>query len=637
MTTPGAPRDVPPPVNVSADAMMRARLFNFVLLVAATAATCAWARAATGEGVGSLAGMKVMQIDGRDGLLVDPAARATAVVVLGTECPIANKSIAKLNFLHRSFGKWDARLLGVISDPTVTRAEAAKWAAERKVAFPVLFDASGELASALRPQRTPHALVLDRAGRVVYSGRIDDANPALGREKHDADSYDLAAAVTDVLHNRPVKVSETPLEGCEFESWERRDGAHGAVTFTRDIAPILFSNCVSCHRAGEVAPFPLTAYEDAAKRARMIARVTGSGFMPPWKPVPEGSAPLHGERRLTPRQIELLAEWAKTGAPRGDDADLPPVPPVESGWRLGEPDLVLEMPEGFTVPAAGRDIYRAFVVPIQLPEDAWVSAVEFKPGAPTVVHHAIFYLDATGAARRKDSADPLPGYLSFGGPGFLPAGGLGGWAPGARPDSLPAGVGRLLPKGTDLVMQVHYHPDGIERKDRSKLAVYFQKPPVTRRVGSIMLVNRDIDIPPGDSNYTRTAQFRLPAQTTLLGVMPHMHLLGREMRVWAELPDGNERPIVRIDDWDFRWQDQYRLAEPMTLPAGTTLRLWARYDNSSDNPENPNRPPARVRRGEQTTDEMCMAFVEFIADDAAQVRTMRRAMIRQRLAERFGQ
>jgi hypothetical protein len=580
--------------------------------------------------------MRVMTIDGAIRPLVDPSAKATAVVVLGVECPIANKAITKLNFLSRSFGKWDAQLLGVISDPRITRQQALDWAKARNVSFAVLFDASGELASVLQPQRTPHAFVIDRDGQVVYSGRIDDANPQLGREKHDAESYDLAAAVTDVLHGRPVKVAQTPPEGCEFESWDRRGETEGPVTFTRDIAPIVYANCVSCHRTGEVAPFPLMNYDDVAKRARMIARVTGSGFMPPWKPLVAGSAPMAHERRLSPREIELLAAWAKEGAPEGDPADLPAAPRFATGWSLGEPDIVLEMPEGLTVPAAGRDIYRAFVLPVQLPQDAWVSAIEFKPGAPTVVHHAIFYLDSTGAARRRDAEDPLPGYLSFGGPGFVPSGTLGGWAPGSKPEHLPESVGRLLPARSDLVLQVHYHPDGVERQDRSRVGIYLRKSPVRQRVATVLLSNREIDIPPGDENYVRMAEFVLPAETTIIGVMPHMHLIGREMRVWAEVPGEPDRAILHIIDWDFRWQDQYRLAKPMTLPAGATLRLRAVYDNSENNPDNPNRPPARVRRGEQTTDEMCMAFIEYLADDAADVRAMRRAMIQQKIAERFG-
>jgi hypothetical protein len=376
------------------------------------------------------------------------------------------------------------------------------------------------------------------------------------------------------------------------------------------------------------------SYDDVAKRAKMIAAVTESRYMPPWKPR-AGFGHFQDERRLSDRQIELIQLWADAGAPLGNADDLPPAPAFASGWRLGEPDLVVKMPQSYKVPAAGRDVYRAFVVPLNLPEDQYVAAVEFRPGAPTVVHHAILYLDSSGAARKKDAADPLPGYLSFGGPGFLPSGALGGWTPGQQPHRLPDDAGRFIPKGADLVMQIHYHPDGVAREDQSTLAIYFQKNPVKRRVSTIALVNRDIDIPPGESNYVRQAQMTLPIDATITGIMPHMHLLGKEMVVTATQPDGTMLPLIHIDDWDFRWQDQYRFAQPLKLPAGTTLHLMAKYDNSANNPDNPSTPPQRVTRGEQTTDEMCMAFIEYLAESQAEIRTMRRAMILQKLVERF--
>ncbi|MDW8263242.1 MAG: redoxin domain-containing protein, partial [Phycisphaerales bacterium] len=361
--------------------------------------------------------------------LKDQPVDALAIVFLGTECPVANKSIVKLNYLSRSFakGNWSARLYGVLSDPRIGRKQAQDWAKERAVAFPIILDTSGELAMALQPTHTPEAFVLDRTGAVVYRGRIDDTFPQLGKQKHDATRYDLAGAVTDVLHGRPVKVPRTEPVGCLFESWNLPRAQMAPVTFARDIAPIIFSNCVSCHRTGEVAPFPLSTYDDVAKRSRMIAVVTGSRYMPPWKPK-AGFGQFQDERRLSDRQIELIRLWAEAGAPLGNPDDLPPPPQFPSGWRLGQPDLVLKMPHPYRVPAAGRDIYRAFVIPLNLAEDAYVAGIEFRPGAPSVVHHAIFYLDTRGVARAKDEADPLPGYLSFGGPGFLPAGALGGWA-----------------------------------------------------------------------------------------------------------------------------------------------------------------------------------------------------------------
>ena len=563
-----------------------------------------------------------------------PDIKAVAVVFLGTECPVANKSIVKLNYLSRSFkkGNWNAAVVGVLSDPRVGRAEAQAWAKERGVAFPIIFDATGDLAMALQPIKTPDAFVFDASGTVVYRGRIDNAVIELGKEKHDASSYDLAAAVTDVLRDRPVAVPRTDSIGCIFESWNQPRDEASPVTFARDVAPIIYNNCTTCHRAGEAAPFPLLSYDDVAKRAKMIAAVTETRYMPPWKPT-AGFGHFMDERRLTDRQIDLLQQWAAAGAPMGEATDLPPAPQFSSGWRLGEPDIVVKMPEAFTIAAAGRDIYRAFVAPLNLTQDEYVAAIEFRPGAATVVHHAIFYLDSNGVAQTKDAADPLPGYQSFGGPGFAPTGSLGGWAPGSQPHRLPDGTGRLATKGSDVVMQIHYHPDGVERRDQSTLAIYLQKQPVDKRVATIPLVNRDIDIPAGEADYVRTAQMTLPIDATIIGVMPHMHLVGKEMVVTASQPDGQIIPLIHIDDWDFRWQDQYRFARPLTLPAGTVLQMTARYDNSESNPNNPSTPPQRVRRGEQTTDEMCAAFIEFVADSQADLRTMRRAFVVQKLTE----
>ncbi len=586
----------------------------------------------------TLASLKLTDIAGSPVHIVSDDMKATAIVVLGTECPIANKSIAKLNYLNRSFkkGNWKAGLAGVLSDPRVGRAEAQAWAAERGVEFPVIFDATGDLALALQPTKTPEAFVIDASGSIVYRGRIDNAVTQLGKEKHDATSYDLAAAVTDVLHDRPVKVPNTPSIGCIFESWDRPRAEISPVTFARDIAPIIYSNCTICHRPGEAAPFPLLTYDDVSKRARMIAAVTESRYMPPWKPKADFGHFVH-ERRLTSREIDLIQQWAQAGGPMGEASDAPPPPQFASGWRLGEPDIVLKMSDSFPIPAAGRDIYRAFVLPLDLKQDAYVAGIEFRPGAATVVHHAIFYLDRNGVGKTRDAADPLPGYASFGGPGFLPTGSLGGWAPGSQPHRLPEGTGRFVAKGSDVVMQIHYHPDGVARNDQSTLAIYLQKTPVQRQVATIPLVNREIDIPAGEANYIRTARFALPIDTTIIGVTPHMHLVGREMVVTAALPDGNIVPLVHIDDWDFKWQEQYRFAKPISLPAGTVLQLSARFDNSADNPNNPNSPPRRVRRGEQTTDEMCMAFIEYVSESPADMRAMRRSFVMQRLLDGRGE
>jgi hypothetical protein len=342
--------------------------------------------------------------------------------------------------------------------------------------------------------------------------------------------------------------------------------------------------------------------------------------MPPWNAEPDFGE-FHDERRLSASEIQTIASWAERGSPEGDSKVLPPTPKFPNGWQLGTPDLVLRVSESFAVPAYGRDIYRCFVIPIPTATDKTVAAVEFRPGNRKVVHHALLFLDSAGAGRKKDEADPDPGYASFGGPGILPTGGLGGWAPGAMPRPLPEGMGKLLRKGSDLVLQVHYHPDGKPETDQSSVGVYFTKKPARSIVTGIAVRSRNIDIPAGEARWHVTAQSApLPVNARAIGITPHMHYIGKEMKVVAETTDGKTVPLIWIKDWDFNWQGQYQYRAPVELPKGTVIKLDAYYDNSDGNGRNPSKPPKRVHWGEQTTDEMCLLGVQIVIDNPADLR-----------------
>jgi mono/diheme cytochrome c family protein len=386
-----------------------------------------------------------------------------------------------------------------------------------------------------------------------------------------------------------------------------------APTFDKDIAPIIFNNCAVCHRPGEVAPFSLLNYRDVSKRARQIARVTGDKLMPPWKAEP-GFGEFANDRHLTPDQIALFKDWAAASAPEGYPADLPPVPHFTEGWTLGQPDAVLEPDEDYELSAEGPDIYRCFVIPTKFSEDHFIRALEVQPGNRKVVHHVIVHYDITGRARELDAQDPGPGYTSFGGVGFRSSGMIGGWAPGNFPSLLPDGIGRLLPKGADLVVQVHYHKSGKPERDRTKVALYFTHGTVDKRIRAFPLAKLALRIPPGETNYVVHASLPVRLDATLYRVTPHMHLLGRDMKVTATLPDGTVVPLVHVENWDFNWQTGYELKTPLHLPAGSRVDLEAHYDNSTNNPLNPNNPPRLVTWGEQTTDEMCLAFLSFTLD-----------------------
>jgi mono/diheme cytochrome c family protein len=392
------------------------------------------------------------------------------------------------------------------------------------------------------------------------------------------------------------------------------------VTFTRDVAPILYKHCAACHRPGEVGPFALLTYKDASRRAQFLKEITASRRMPPWKAELQEHRFLE-ERRLSDAEIATLARWADTGAKEGDPKDLPPMPKFTEGWQLGQPDMVVKMRQPFTVPATGRDIYQWFTLPLNLTGDKTVAAVEFRPGNRRVVHHVLMYLDNTGAGRQKDPEGK--GWLGFGGPGFLPSGGLGVWVPGLTPRLLPEGLGMVLPKNSDLVFQLHYHPSGKEEQDQSTIGIYFTKKPADKLVAGLAALNTRLSIPPGEKRHQITAQTApLPVDVLATGIFPHMHLIGREFLATAHQPDGKTYPLIHIKDWDFNWQNVYFYEKPIPLPKGTVVKVEAYYDNTADNPQNPNTPPKQVRWGEQTTDEMCVLAVQVITqnqDDLRQI------------------
>jgi hypothetical protein len=393
------------------------------------------------------------------------------------------------------------------------------------------------------------------------------------------------------------------------------------ITFNETIAPILYGNCVTCHRPGQAAPFSLLSYDDAKKRGNLIAAVTQSRYMPPWHAT-HGFGEFADERRLTDQQIAAIGEWVKQGMPEGDASKAPKVPQFPEGWHLGQPDLILEMPASFELPASGPDIFRNFVIPTHLAEDKWVRAVEFHPSARKAVHHVLYAYDASGALAKRDGQDGRPGFGGMGSVGVTggtaSSGGLGGWAVGATPAFLPAGLAFPLPNGSDFVLQMHFHLTGKPETERSTVGIYFADRPPERRlmaVGAPALFGfgAGIDIPAGNKTYTISDSLTLPADMKAYAVSAHAHYVAREMKALATLPDGTQKPLVWIKDWDFNWQDRYNYKDPFVLPKGTRIDVSVTYDNSSDNPRNPSNPPKRVQWGEQSFDEMGTVTVQMVA------------------------
>ncbi len=393
-------------------------------------------------------------------------------------------------------------------------------------------------------------------------------------------------------------------------------------TFAKEIAPILFEKCASCHRPGQSGPFPLLTYADAKKRSQQIAEVTARRYMPPWLPEP-GHGDFVGDRRLTDAQIETIQNWAKEGAKEGDPSDLPPTPKWAEGWQLGKPDLIVKMPEVYMLPASGRDVYRNFVIPILVGETKYVSGVEFRPGAK-VVHHAFMLIDKTPGSRRLDAEDPGVG---FGGMDFpenasSPDGHFLSWQPGKVPQKEPDGLAWTLEKGSDLVLQVHMQTSGKPEKLQASIGFYFTDQPPAQKPFKIGLGSYALDIPAGKKDYTIKDSYKLPVDVQAMAALPHAHYLGKRLAGYAVLPDGSKKDLLLIKDWDFNWQGDYKYAEPVFLPQGSVLTMEYTYDNSAANVRNPNHPPRRVRYGPNTTDEMGELWLQLLPNSAADYKAL---------------
>lgn len=582
-----------------------------------------------------LSGVRVVDLEGKLHHLAErPQLKATVFVFLSSECPICIEFVPELNRIVDDYAGKPVELYGIISDAVQKRDAAAKFVKDFKLRLPVLFDTTGEFAGTLLPTRVPECIVIAADGQVAYRGRINDFYPDVGKKRLEPTTRDLRDALDAVLDGGKPMVARTTPVGCRFERRSLTENEHTDVTFTRHIAPILYANCTQCHRPGEIAPFSLISYEDAAKRAEWIQDVTASRLMPPWRAA-EGYGHFLGERHLSVTDRKLIATWADQGAPRGDSADMPLLPEFPADWQLGKPDLVLEAPHSVRVPADGPDVFHHFVIPAAFGEDKMISAVEFRPGNPKVVHHAVLLMDGSGLAQELDAKSPEPGYVTTGGTGVALAGMLSVWAPGVTPRHLPEGIAIVAPKKADLVVQLHLHPSGRAEDDRSKIGIYFAKKPVTRPIMSrpIVFGPINVDIPPGATDHRMAATIELPIEVTLTGVLPHMHLIGKEMKVTATLPDGAIESLVWIKDWNFNWQDVYLYRRPVVLPKGSKIEISARYDNSSDNPFNPNKPPQRMLFGMETTDEMCLALFQGIVNHPDDVKVLRNSLMRNLLGQ----
>jgi peroxiredoxin len=526
--------------------------------------------------------------------------RLVTIVVLGAECPVAELYGTTLSVLAAEFQPRGVAFIGIAPNGRDTPSALAHFAAAHDIRFPLFQDIGGAVAGRLGATRTPEVVVLDDRRMIRYRGRIDDQY-AVSSRRAEVRRHDLSDALEELLQGRPVGRPVTEAVGCPIDR-SAPPPMLAEVTYCRDIAPILQRRCVECHRPGEIGPFSLMSYRRAAGWAEAIAEAVEQGRMPPWHADPRYGR-FANDARLTDRERRLIVDWARGGAPEGEPADLPVPVAAPSSGRIPQPDLVISMPEPFTVPAQGVVDYQSFKVDPGFREDRWIRAAEIRPGNRKVVHHCNVFLKAPGSRNDLDAPGELGSYC------------LASTTPGAPPLVLPDGMAKRVPAGWRLVFVVHYSPCGTVQTDRTSIALRFADPrSVRKEVATNLLFDPDLRIPPHAADFRVVRSRRFDADVLLLAMFPHMHLRGKSFRYEAIYPDGRWEILLDVPRYDFGWQNRYQLAEPKRLPAGTTLRCTAHYDNSRDNPANPN-PDATVRAGQQSWDEMFNGYYDIALAD----------------------
>jgi peroxiredoxin len=539
--------------------------------------------------------------------------KAIVVVFLGTECPINNQYLPRLSELHKTYSAKGVAFAAINSNAHDTPTRIAAHVKANAIPFPVLKDSANVVADDFGARRTPEAFVLSPAGKILYQGRIDDQF-GVGYKRKEATRRDLAVALDEVLAGKPVTKPLTEVAGCLIAR-AVKPKEKGTITYAKHVSRILQNRCQECHRQGQVGPMPLMRYEDALSWSKMIREVVQEKRMPPWH-ADAKYGKFSNDRSLTTQERDTLLNWIKQGCPKGDVKDLPAEKKWPKGWRIGEPDVVFQMPSEFTVPAEADEkgiAYKYFAVPTNYDEDKWVQAAEARPGAREVVHHIIVYVrdksrmgrrtggGGGGGGRNPGSSPPRDGI----GNGLLVA-----HAPGDMPLMLKPGQAKKLPRGSVLVFQMHYTPDGVERKDRSSVGLIFAKQPPRSEVRTRAVAQRVLLIPPGASNHQVTSRSSFDRDVEVLSLMPHMHLRGKDFKYVAVYPDGKKETLLSVPKYDFGWQSNYRLAKPLRLPAGSRIECTAHFDNSADNPNNPD-PKKLVLWGDQTWQEMMIGFVDY--------------------------
>ena len=563
-------------------------------------------------------GTHVADADGRDldgaqrGWRSGRGEKATVIALTSITCPLCRKfgpSLARVEAAYRERG---VKFVFVNVSGTDAAPDMRKQVADLGFKGLYLDDSEQRIAAYLGARTTTEVFVIDAGNTLVYRGAVSDQY-GVGFARDEPRVRYLEEALDAVLAARAPAVRATNSPGCAIEPSKASTPATAeTITYSRDIARIIQNNCVECHRAGGVGPFALDSFEAVSRRANMIRAVTQEGTMPPWfaAPLPDakGHSPWSNDRSLSDEEKRAIVAWIEAGKPEGDRADLP-LPRIhpDGKWTIGQPDAVFQLPEPIAIKAEGTMPYQNVLVPTNLSQNRWVKAVQIVPTDPAVVHHVlVFVLDEETAndpvARRRLGADEAGGYWAA-------------YVPGNDSYVLDDGFARRLPAKSSLLFQIHYTPNGKATEDQLKLGVVFTDETPKHLVRTASVVDRRISIPPGAENHRESGELRVPADAKILAFMPHMHVRGKAYRYEIELPTGGgRRMLLDIPNYDFNWQLRYELREPLDVPKGSVIHGTAWYNNSANNPANPD-PKQTVRWGPQTDDEMMLGYIEYYLEN----------------------
>jgi mono/diheme cytochrome c family protein len=509
-------------------------------------------------------------------------AKLLVVAFSGRDCPVSKLYKPRLDKLSKDYSPKGVRILTVSSDDK---------------GFVALFG----------PERSTEAFVLDSKAALRYRGAVDDQY-GIGYTKDAPSRNYLVDAIEALLAGKAPPVAATEAPGCAVEKVAAPSAAaspgkaaSGKFTFHKDVEPIFQKRCVDCHRPGEIGPFSLLKYDKAKSSAKQIKEVVVKRRMPPWHADPKFGE-WKNDRRLSTQEVDTIAGWVDAGAPEGDPKDAPPPRKFIDGWQIGTPDATYSIPRKERVPAEGTIPYRTLFVPTGLKEDKWVQAVEIRPGARQVVHHVLaFVIFPLNRLKEQPPLDGLNGYVGI-------------FVPGESPMVFPEGAGKYVPAGATIAFQIHYTATGEAAEDQTQIGFLWAKKPPKQEVVTQSVSNTAIRIPAGAGDHPQEASYTFTHDVKILSFLPHMHVRGKAFKYVAVAPDGKEEVLLDVPHYDFNWQTCYRLKEPKALKKGTTIRAFARFDNSKENPANPD-STKDVRWGQQTWEEMLVGYLDYVKTD----------------------